>query len=316
MISSPSTRHSAVLLTCLMLLFAFSFAASQSSTKEDCARSLYRGDYQHASLLAARYLHQHPTDLGMRVLLARAELAQGESGAAFEDLRRVLAADPHNVDALYYLSFTARALSDQEYQRLYSMAPDSARVHQLLAEAALQAQNPTLAETEFLKALTANSHLAEVDTELGELKRSQSKFDEAIAYYTKAAEEGSLNYDIAYGFGACYSYQQNYSKAAEWLRKAVALSPDSVAGHFALGNALFQGGALEDSIPELKATLHLEPSMKQAYFLLGRAYTKLGRKDEAAAAFKKLDALNSSAVPAESDEGSTRANSEPRTKQN
>ena len=177
------------------------------------------------------------------------------------------------------------------------MAPDSARVHQLLAEAALQAQNPTLAETEFLKALTSNSHLADVNTELGELKRLQSKFDEAIAYYTKAAEEGSLNYDIAYGFGACYSYQQNYSKAAEWLRKAVAMSPDSVAGHFALGNALFQGGALEDSIPELKATLHLEPSMKQAYFLLGRAYSKLGRQQEAKAAIKKLDEINRAEVP-------------------
>ena len=55
--------------------------------------------------------------------------------------------------------------------------------------------------------------------------------------------------------------------------------------------------------------------MKQAYFLLGRAYTKLGRKDEAAAAFKKLDALSSSPVPVESDDGSTRANSEHRTKQ-
>jgi tetratricopeptide (TPR) repeat protein len=247
--------------------------------------------------------------VGFRVLLARAELAQGKSDSALQDLRKALAIDPHNIEALYYLSFTARSLLDQEYQRLYSMAPDSSRVHQLLAEAALQAQNPTLAEAEFLKALAADSYLPEVTIEMAELKRSQSKFDEAIAYYTKAAEQDSVNYDVAYGLGACYTYQQKYAKATEWLRKAVAISPDSVAGHFALGNSLFQSGALDASIPELKATLLLEPRMKQAYFLLGRAYSKLGRRAEAASAFKKLDELNRAAVPVQTDEGSDHANS-------
>jgi hypothetical protein len=37
--------------------------------------------------------------------------------------------------------------------------------------------------------------------------------------------------------------------------------------------------------------------MKQAYFLLGRVYSKLGRQDEAQAAFKKLDELNRLEVP-------------------
>ena len=294
--------RTAVLLAWLVPLLVSSFGASQSSARQQCTRALYRGEYEHAAQLAERYLSRFPKDVDIRVLLARAELAQGKSDVALQALRKALALDPHNIDALYYLSFTARALLDQENQRLYSMAPDSGRIHQLLAEAALQAQNPTLAETEFLKAMAANSHLAEVSTELAELKRSQSKFDEAIAYYTKAATEGTANYDIAYGLGACYTYQQDYSKAIEWLRKAVAMSPESVAGHFALGNALFQSGALEDSIPELKVTLRLEPRMKQAYFLLGRAYTKLGRKDDATAAFRKLDELNSSALSVQTPE--------------
>lgn len=309
MIPSFFIRPAALLLFWMALLFTSLYSTSQTSAMEECTQALYRGEYDHAVHLAERYLSRFPKNVGIRVLLARAELAQGKSDAALEELRKALAIDPHNIDALYYLSFTARALLDQEYQRLYSMAPDFGRVHQLLAEAALQAQNPTLAETELLKALAADSHLAEVNTELAELKRSQSKFDEAIAYYTKAAERDPVNYDVAYGFGACYTYQQNYAKAIEWLRKAVAMSPDSVAGHFALGNALFQSGAIEDSIPELKATLRLQPRMKQAYFLLGRAYTKLGRRDEAASAFKKLDELNSTRVPVRTDEGSDHASS-------
>jgi predicted Zn-dependent protease len=101
-----------------------------------------------------------------------------------------------------------------------------------------------------------------------------------------------LNYEIAYGLGACYTYKQEYSRAIEWLRQAVVLAPDSAAGQFALGNALFQNGQFEAAIPELNASLQLEPRMKQAYFLLGRAYSKLGRMDEAKAALKRLDELN------------------------
>jgi Flp pilus assembly protein TadD len=75
------------------------------------------------------------------------------------------------------------------------------------------------------------------------------------------------------------------------------LAPDSAAGRFALGNALFQNGQTEAAILELKISLQFEPRMKQAYFLLGRAYSKLGRQDEAKAALKKLDELNRSEMP-------------------
>ena len=284
------------------------FAASAnprapSSALTECTHALYRGDYVEAAQLANRQLLRYPNDVAMRVMLVRAELAQGKLRPAFEELRRALASDPHNIDALYYLSFAARGLSQAEYQRLFAMAPDSDRVHQLLAEVALAGENPTEAETEFKKALQANPRSVEVATELAELKRSQSKFDEAINYYTEAEQVGPPNYQVAYGLGACYTYKQDYHRATEWLRKAVTLAPDSPAGRFALGNALFQSGQFEAAIPELRAALQFEPRMKQAYFLLGRAYTKLGHQDEANAAFKKLDELSRSEVPGQ-DKGS------------
>src|SRR6266480_3571671 len=164
-------------------------------------------------------------------------------------------------------------------------------------QAAELAENKSEAEEEFQKALKANPRSIEVSTELAELKRSQSKFDEAIVYYTQAEQIGPLHYEIAYGLGACYTYKQEYSRAIEWLRKAVALAPDSAAGRFALGNALFQNGQSEAAIPELNVSLQLEPRMKQAYFLLGRAYSKVGRLDEAKAALKKLDELNRAEMP-------------------
>lgn len=276
----------------LLLLIASAECFAQSSALAESRRALFQGEPQRAAELAEKHLKKYPKDTTVRVILARAQLAQGKFLSAYQELQKALASDPRNIDALYYLAIVSRALSQQEYQRLYAMAPDSARVHMLMAEAALSEEKFTEAEAEFQAALKANPRSIEVLTALGELKRSQSKFDEAISYYAQAEQVGPLNYDIAYGLGACYTYKQEHPRAIEYLRKAVAFAPDSAAGRFALGNALFQGGQTEAAIPELKTALELEPQLKQAYFLLGRAYQKLGQQAEAKAAFSKLDELN------------------------
>lgn len=280
-------------------------ASAQSASLGKATDAFYRGEYALAAELAEQQLRVNPKAVPARVLLARVELAQGKLPQAFTQLKTALAQEPKNVDALYYLSIVARELSQQEYQRLFAMAPDSDRVHQLLGEAALAAENKSEAETEFLSALKANPRSFDAATELAELKRSQSKFDEAIGYYTQATQNGPLNYEIAYGLGACYTYKQDYTEAAEWFRKAVALDPESPAGRFALGNSLFQGGEYALAIPELKASLKLEQQFKQAYFLLGRAYSKLGRQEESKAAFQKLDEMNRAEIPSQEKGSST-----------
>jgi tetratricopeptide (TPR) repeat protein len=267
---------------------------AQSPALTEASRALYQGEPQRAAELAEKHFRKYPKDTTVRVILARAELAQGKFQRAYQELQKVLASEPGNIDALYYMAIVSRVLSQQEYQRLYTLAPDSARVHMLMAEAALAEEKFTEAEAEYQAALKSNPRSIEVLTALGELKRTQSKFDEAIAYYAEAEKIGPLNYDIAYGLGACYTYKQEHTRAIDYLRKAVAIAPDSGAGRFALGNALFQGGQTEAAIPELKAALELEPQLKQAYFLLGRAYQKLGQQAEAKAAFTKLDELNRS----------------------
>jgi tetratricopeptide (TPR) repeat protein len=267
---------------------------AQTPLLSQSVSALYRGEPAQAAELARKHLNRNPHDARGRVILARAELALGEFASAFEDLRKALADDPRNVDGLYYMAVLSKALAQKEYQRLYSIAPDSMRVHLLLAEASLAEENYTEAESQLKAALAASPRSVEVLTALGELKRSQSKFDEAIDWYRQAELIGPLNYDIVYGLGACFTYKQEHSRAVEYLKKAVVFAPESGAGRFALGNALFQAGDAEAAIPELVAALKMEPRLKQAYFVLGRAYQKVGREAEARATFSKLDELNRS----------------------
>jgi tetratricopeptide (TPR) repeat protein len=277
----------------LLLVVDCANASGQDSALKQSTQALYRGDYARASELAMAHLRKFPNDVSVRVILARAELAQARFNEAFEELQKALTSDPRNVDALFYLSLTARELAERENQRLFSLAPDSDRVHQLLGEAALAGGNPDKAEEEFQKALKANPRSIEALIDLAELRRSGQEFDEAIQDYTQALQFGPLTHEIAYGLATCYTSQQEYPHAIEWLRKAVALAPDSAADRFALGNALLQNNEFEAAIQELKASLQMEPQPVQAYYQLGRAYTKLGRSEEAKAAFQKFKELDS-----------------------
>ncbi len=286
----PSARPCSVFFLLLAMNCASAFG--QTSALNQSTQALYRGEYTKASEVALAHLRRFPNDVPVRVILARVEFAQAEFPQAFDDLRKALAADPKNVDALYYMSLTARALSQRESQKLFSLAPDSDLVHRLLGEAAITADNKNEAEEEFQKALKANPRSVEVLTELADLERSQLKFDEAISYYMQAEQLEPLNYEIAYALGVCYTYTEDYPRAIEWHQKAVALAPDSAEGRFALGKAFFKNDQFAVAIPELKASLQMEPGMKQAFLLLGRAYSKLGRPEEAKAAFQKFDKLN------------------------
>src|SRR2546430_6821137 len=107
----------------------------QSSALTECRRALYSGDNALAVQLAEHHLSKYPKDVAVRVVLARAELAQGKPLQAFDELQRALESDAKNIDALYYLSLVSKELSHSEYERLFSLAPDSFRAHQLLAEA-------------------------------------------------------------------------------------------------------------------------------------------------------------------------------------
>src|SRR6266700_1309307 len=108
---------------------------------EEIKRAFYRDDYPRAATLAEQYLKKNPRSAKARIFLARAEMAQGKYEPAYKRLKEAVAAEPGNIDALYYLGVVAGILSQSEYERLYALAPDSARVHQLLAESHQAGEN-------------------------------------------------------------------------------------------------------------------------------------------------------------------------------
>src|ERR1700746_2806919 len=102
---SPSLR---LLFLSIHLVVLSISAYGHSSALAECTRAFYRGDYALAVQLAEEHLRNYAKDVPVRVLLARAELAQGKPLQAFEELRMALESDPRNIDALYYLSIASK----------------------------------------------------------------------------------------------------------------------------------------------------------------------------------------------------------------
>jgi tetratricopeptide (TPR) repeat protein len=297
--------HAPLVSLFFLLGTASTIVLGQTPMLDQTSQTLYRGDYAKVVELSTARLRKFPGDAAVRVFLARAEIAQGEFQKAFDNLRKALAADPRNIDALYYLSLVAKEFSRQENQRLLSLDPNSDRVHQLLGEAALSADNQSEAEREFRKALDNNPHSVAVIVDLAGLKRSQFKFDEAISLYLQAAQLEPADYDIAYSLGSCYASKEEFPSAIQWFQRAVELAPDAATPKFALGNALFRDNQFEAAIPQLKASVQKDPNLRQAYSLLGRAYWRLGRSEEAKAAIQKADELDRAEIDRKAKSGDT-----------
>ena len=77
---------------------------------------------------------------------------------------------------------------------------------------------------------------------------------------------------------------ENPAEAAEYAKRAVALAPRLPIGHYLLGQFYADAGNAAAAVPELELARRYLPDEPKVYFALGKAYAKLGRKEEAAKA--------------------------------
>ncbi len=251
----------------------------------------HRGDIPVAAKLARRHSMVYPNRPEGLVLLARTQVAEGDQEAAFESLRAALRRAPQNIDALFYLGLVSAVLAGAEFQELMTMAPDSARAHQFLADSFVGEGNTSKAVEEYQAALALQPRSVEILVALADVERSRSRFDEAVEYYTRALEIDSNDYKSVYGLGLVLFRRGDYRKSQEYFRRAATLDPVAAVPRMALGMALFHSGDATSAIPELESATVLDPKLRQAFTYLAQAYHAAGRTAEARQALQKATEL-------------------------
>ena len=77
------------------------------------------------------------------------------------------------------------------------------------------------------------------------------------------------------------------AEAEAAFRKLIALSPRNPQGYVGLGDIMIQQGAGAEAVQVLEQAVQHKPDYKQAHYLLGRAYSLVGREEEAQAAITR-----------------------------
>jgi tetratricopeptide (TPR) repeat protein len=282
----------------LVLVVAISVAAHAPAPRRaqpdvrltEASRALSAGDVNRALQLGQAYVKDHPSEARARVLLARVYIQQEAFEQAYLELQQAMHSSRTDADVLYYIGHVTARLAEGEFNRLASLAPDSARVHQLQAEA-LEAQDQrTAAEREYEAALKVNPDLLEALLPLGKLKRIRLACEEAIPLYEKA-EVVRATFDGAYGLGICQSYLQNDEAAIVQFEQAIRRDPKAAVAWVGLGTSLMKLQRPADAIVKLQQAISLEPRMGEAYYALGMAYQATRQPDLAQQAFRKAEQL-------------------------
>ena len=286
-----SVKVSSVRATITLALLAFAAtAADQPASLARCQVELDREDYASATREAQALLRVHPDSVPARVLLARAYMGVNNGTAALSELHSALQREPDSIDALYYLSKLAGVMSIQEFGVVGRDAPDSARMHQIRAEILEAQQDVDGAEREYLVALKKRPGTAYIMNALGDLKRHDKQYVEALRWYEKVIAKDPDNYDALYGAGASYQLLHQ-ADALPLFRRALKADPSSIAAKIALGEALLQANNTAEAVTFLEQAARAEPNFRRLQYLLGRAYQLAGRNEEARLAFERSRAL-------------------------
>jgi tetratricopeptide (TPR) repeat protein len=89
-----------------------------------------------------------------------------------------------------------------------------------------------------------------------------------------------------------YIKRNDYEAARPFAEKSVQLAPGIVGTHHALGNVLLETGDIPGAIKQLEKGAELAPDSPEMHFALAKAYSRAGRKEDAARArntFLRLD---------------------------
>jgi tetratricopeptide (TPR) repeat protein len=260
----------------------------------------YAGHAKEArSLLEGSFPHLKERRLQIRAGMALAELdyQQGRLEDALGVLRVLEEADPANVDVLYVMYRIHSDLADQARDKLGLVAPDSARMHQILAQHLINEGDAKRAVEQYREALRLDPHLPGGHFELGEAILDDKSFgaelarQEAKKEFEAALQLNPQDQKSQCRLGAIYYLQNDLPAALEHYSRAAeinAVDPEALIG---LAQVLVALDQPEKALQHLRSAIQLDPLNAIAHYRLSRVYQRLGQEVEASqetATYKRL----------------------------
>ena len=228
------------------------------------------------------------------VKLAEAEFRLSQYGVSLRTASIILATDPGNEWAIYWVRNAHRGLAEQCFLKVADLDPNSARAHQMLAQDYAAWLQFARAKKEYQAAIALAPSQADLHLGLGTVDWQGKDWPEAERELKLALELAPESALARYELGDTYIQQGHWQQAFTELTK---IPSDSAVGYEStLDLAKAQGGLgrTSDAINTL-LTVTSRDHDGQAYFLLASLYRKSGdaaRAQDALQTFKRLRAAS------------------------
>lgn len=231
--------------------------------------------------------------------LIELDYAQSDLGKAAEAVNVLRQAKPEDIDILYTAHRIYSALADETTLSLAMVAPDSARMKQLMAhELARQAKNEAAIAC-YREAIKIDPKRSDLHFELAEMLNASSSEDdkaEAEKEYRIALAENPLDEKSVCKLGDVALRRADMKTALAYYTKALQMQPNDADANLGLARVLMSEHQPKEAEPRLERAVQLEPFDPATRYRLSVLYRELGRTDDAhreVEEFQKLKKMKS-----------------------
>jgi tetratricopeptide (TPR) repeat protein len=203
--------------------------------------------------------------------------------------------EPDNPDFLFAAYQVHSALASAALQKLSQIAPDSARVHQVLGDEMLLQENYPAAINEYREALRIDPRLTGAHSSIGRAIIAQGGMsqDAATAENEFQAElsldSGDAN--ALFELGQIAYRRGNEKSAEDYFDKSIERRPSFSEAHIALAKILSGHNRDTEAIEHLETALKSAPDNQTAHYRLAQLYRKSGDSAKATQEFESARKL-------------------------
>jgi len=231
--------------------------------------------------------------VGQRLVDCYFGSSQEEKGLALiENLRKLAPDDP---DVLYTAAKVYANRWNHTVERLLAKAPDSYRVHQVVAEVFEAQEKYREAAQEYRQIIRMEPQLPGVHYRLAQMiLRSESSAQAeqaALAAFQKELEINPLDVPSLAEIGEISLRAQRFEEAAKHFSRALELQPSYRQARLGLGKVLLARQEFSAALKEFEEARRLAPEDETVYYNLMTVYRRLGRSGEAKTASEKFQSL-------------------------
>jgi Tfp pilus assembly protein PilF len=245
------------------------------------------------------HLNERKLQIQAGLELIEADYTLRDLAKAAQTVNTLRQIEPTNPEILFTAHRIYSQLADEAALSLAMLAPDSPRMHQIVAQELVRANKDNSAIENYRIALKMEPGWADLHYELGEVlngQRSAAAQAEAEKEYKAAVADNPFDAKSECRLGDIALRHGDLKSAEAYYKRSIKLQPNEAETSFGLAKVMMSQQRPKDALPLLQRAVELDPFDPLSRYRLAGLYRELGRMEDSRkemTEFEKLKKMKS-----------------------